>query len=606
MNKRHLVCRKMPLVLGFAWVLWLFFPSRPGISQPHAVLSFEAVLRPDNALEVVVDIRGSETNPLTYAVDLGGLEGIRDIGVEALAETGRQNVPFSITRSGRTCVISWGSPPAQSPGGFRLRYVLLGVVGRGERSDEFNWNMLSGFQEFFCDYVKATIAVPAYVSKEASPVIVRSGAEVTRCQKTLGQLKIEAVIVPPGSPLGVQCRLSGVVEGRFFWNRFMKTVGGTALMLFLPLAVFGVLFPVYWLRGRDPHLRPFEAEDSRPPEAITPEVAAAIRSEHVETRDILAAAVDLARLGFLKLTLTGAEPARITEVRVEAVRSFESLPPARRAIAELMTRAADASLTRAFSVEKCAPRSEVEEAREKVYAQAVRDGFFRADPEMERWAYSMAGVVFLGIGACFLASGSVSWTLLACATGFLMASMAAGLQAARTGRVWIRVLLFGAAMVCLSGGLLLIAANPDKMLVTWTAKVGWGLGLAAGVFFCFSPLMPQRTVRGAAEKSRLIAYKTHLKSLRLEDLDAAGLQGEFERGLPFAVVFRYRKEWINRFAACGALTPAWWTTEMASASDGTLTGQNSCTLLRNREPFIETLSILSSALGESPEAGVGG
>jgi hypothetical protein len=116
--------------------------------------------------------------------------------------------------------------------------------------------------------------------------------------------------------------------------------------------------------------------------------------------------------------------------------------------------------------------------------------------------------------------------------------------------------------------------------------------------------MPQRTALGVSEKTRLLAFKSHLESLQPASGDAEALQDEFERGLPYAVIFRHKKQWVNKFSSAGVRTPGWWTVAAAGCEEPT-DGRRPL-LAENREVLLESLSILSSAVGESPAAGSGG
>ncbi len=66
----------------------------------------------------------------------------------------------------------------------------------------------------------------------------------------------------------------------------------------LPLAAFGIMFYLWWTRGRDPRLRPIAAQ-YEPPDQFTPGEAGTLIDNSADMRDITATIVDLAVRGYL-------------------------------------------------------------------------------------------------------------------------------------------------------------------------------------------------------------------------------------------------------------------------------------------------------------------
>src|SRR5262249_2376600 len=68
--------------------------------------------------------------------------------------------------------------------------------------------------------------------------------------------------------------------------------------LFLPLAVFLIMFRVWWTNGRDPRLRSIAAQ-YEPPEKLTPGECGTLVDNSADMKDITASIVDLAVRGYL-------------------------------------------------------------------------------------------------------------------------------------------------------------------------------------------------------------------------------------------------------------------------------------------------------------------
>ncbi|HET7042244.1 MAG TPA: DUF2207 domain-containing protein, partial [Gemmatimonadales bacterium] len=69
----------------------------------------------------------------------------------------------------------------------------------------------------------------------------------------------------------------------------------------LPIPVFGLMFLLWYTRGRDPRLRPITVQ-YEPPKGMTPGEAGTLTDESVDMRDITATMVDLAVRGYMKIT----------------------------------------------------------------------------------------------------------------------------------------------------------------------------------------------------------------------------------------------------------------------------------------------------------------
>ena len=85
---------------------------------------------------------------------------------------------------------------------------------------------------------------------------------------------------------------------RVFW--FL----GSNPIVFLPLVTFGVMFVLWWYKGRDPDPGRSVAPMYEPPPGMSPAEAGALIDDKIHPRDITSTIVDLAVRGYIKIEET--------------------------------------------------------------------------------------------------------------------------------------------------------------------------------------------------------------------------------------------------------------------------------------------------------------
>ncbi|MDQ7780035.1 MAG: DUF2207 domain-containing protein [Planctomycetota bacterium] len=574
----------------------------PGDCQDDAArASLEADLRTDNILDVRVSLTFRAQKTYSFSIDLGAIESVEGIQVESIRSTPSTKVAFSLARQGQVLTVSWNSVYAGDVQEFRLSYRLVGVVTREAGNDVLFWRVICRTPK--CGYaeVRATLRLPAGVEADRLMTNLHGGAHALGYHGEGNAIKVWTERLPAQSSLSVEVQLpSGLVNHGFLPNKFMKTTGGNILMFLLPALVLCGLFAMFWLRGRDPAIEAPSGVVARPSEGMTPEVAGAVVDERVEVRDIVGGVLDLAAGGFLKLRLIPGRGDQQDEMRVRAEKALDPLPEYRRRIAKLVAGEKEGNT---LSASGSLPRADVAGIRKSIYEEATGRGFFRANPARERLTYGFIGALVAAFGALQVTYSSGSLAIALQGLPFIVASvLVAACVVVSEGRV-LRVVFGLAAAVLLFVGIVVVTSHVGEGGMPWLAKLGWGLIFSSLFFFVFAPFMPQRTAEGAAERARAFAMMEYIRELEPAKGDAGRLQTEFETLLPYAVALRLKKEWINKFANAGVLAPAWWETG-SPKSEGAVEGERR-TLAEVRQEFVETLTLLSTALGESPEAGSG-
>ncbi len=183
-----------------------------------------------------------------------------------------------------------------------IRYTVPNALLYFEDHDELYWNITGDEWDVPINDASAIIQLPAgatgirtlaftgaYSSKEQDADVNVSGSGISfRMKRNLAFREgLTAVI---GWDKGL-VREPGAVQKVFL---FLKS----NWPLFIPIAVFGLMFWRWYTRGRDPRLRPISTRYD-PPEGMTPGEVGALIDNSADMRDITATLVDLAVRGFI-------------------------------------------------------------------------------------------------------------------------------------------------------------------------------------------------------------------------------------------------------------------------------------------------------------------
>lgn len=538
-----------------------------------------ATLRADGSLAVKAVLSLPAGLAGSFAVDVAGYGSLGGVGVRALGKEEKE-VRFTVDRLKGAAVIRWPCFPAGGPTSFEVRYTLSGALASGRSADDLAWGVLSHAQEYGFARLSAALSSPE------GKVTLLGGALKSRLDpRKEGMTRLVAEGLPANTPLKIMVSLPrGTYSGGLPWDKFMKTTGGTIALFLLPVVSFLGLLSVFWLRGTDPVSGgPVPASG----ETLEPEIAGTVMDEYADNRDLAAAALDLARAGCLELEYAPAAGGREASLEIKRVRTLEGLSPHRRALAGLLCSGAESYPGEGMNV------------LDEVYAETARRGFFRADPAAERKAYSLAGAALCGGGLLLLALGAISPAFFAYAVLGFGAPFALSLLALRARRTGLRWALGIAAAAALAAGLAALQPALGAGGLGWVAKLGLGLLFSSFFFFSFAPAMPQRTARGSAEKARILANRLYLETYFPRPGDERKDEG-FQKGLPFAVIYRIRTDWVRKYAAAGGRAPAWWKLRGRAEAGGPPA------LAEVQADFLASLDLLAVKIGELTPAGSGG
>src|ERR1019366_4350827 len=189
---------------------------------------------------------------------------------------------------------------------LEINYTLRNAVRFFDDHDEFYWNVTGNDWPVPIDHASAFVALPpaaagslqaqaftgVYGSVEHDATAEVNGANVTS---------------ETNNPLPMR---GGLTIDIFIPKGILKKPGSLTLMLwflgsnpivFLPFVTLGVMFVLWWLKGRDPDPGISVAPMYEPPAGLTPAEAGALLEDQVHPRDITSTLVDLAVRGYVKI-----------------------------------------------------------------------------------------------------------------------------------------------------------------------------------------------------------------------------------------------------------------------------------------------------------------
>jgi len=190
-----------------------------------------------------------------------------------------------------------------------VSYIVHNGIRYFEDHDEFFWNVTGNDWPVPIDHAEAHVYLPKaaagrlraqaftglYGSAERDATSEVNGAdlafETTNPLPMRGGMTIDIFI-----PKGILNEPGPIT--RFFW--FL----GSNPIVFLPFVTFGVMFVLWWYKGRDPEPGRSVAPMYEPPAGISPAEAGTLIDDTIHPRDITSTIVDLAVRGYVKIEET--------------------------------------------------------------------------------------------------------------------------------------------------------------------------------------------------------------------------------------------------------------------------------------------------------------
>jgi uncharacterized membrane protein len=297
----------------------------------------------------------------------------------------------------------------------------------------------------------------------------------------------------------------GILKEPGALTKFFQFVGGNPI-LFLPFVTFGLMFTLWWYKGRDPEPGMSVAPMYEPPPDISPAEAGTLLDDSIHPRDITSTIVDLAVRGYIKIE----EVVEKGLVFNHKDYVFHLLKPREQWLADLAPHErvmlenifAGGSDTRLSSL-KNRFYTAVPVIRQDIMAALKRKGIYSLDPESAN-GYSIVAAV--GIIAFFGVLQYLGWAEF----------------------VNSAVLLIPCALI------------------------------SAVIWWLFARIMTAKTVKGAKTLVAVLGFQEFMNRVDADRLKVMP-PDTFEKFLPYAMALGVEHHWAQAFAGIVKDPPQWYS-----------------------------------------------
>jgi len=377
--------------------------------------------------------------------------------------------------------------------------------------DEFYWNVTGNDWPVPVDHASATVQFPdgaagslraqaftgVYGSSEHGATATVDGAitkfETSNPLPMRGGMTIDVYI-----PKDVLSEPGSIT--RFFWF-----IGGNAAV-FLPLVTFGVMFGLWWVKGRDPDPGMSVAPMYEPPANISPAEAGTLLDDRIHPKDITSTIVDLAVRGYIKIEEVAEKGLVFTHkdyvfhlLKPQSEWTDQSLAPHERVMLENVF--AGGAETRLSSL-KNRFYTAVPIIREDIMSALRNKGIYLLDPESAN-GYSIGAAVIILIPFALLQYSG-----------------------------WVNFL------------------NSIPLLVG-------SVLVSAVIWFLFARVMTAKTVKGARTLIAVLGFQEFMNRVDAERLKLMP-PTTFEKFLPYAMALGVEHHWAQAFAGIVKDPPGWY------------------------------------------------
>jgi Predicted membrane protein (DUF2207) len=377
--------------------------------------------------------------------------------------------------------------------------------------DEFYWNVTGNDWPVPIDHAAATVRFPDSAAGSLSAQAftgVYGSAERDATSKIVGaEARFET-----NNPLPMRGGLTidiyipkDILKEPSALTRFFWLIGGNPVV-FLPIVTFGVMFVLWWHKGRDPDPGMSVAPMYEPPPGISPAEAGTLLDDTIHPRDITSTMVDLAVRGYIKIEETAEKGLVFTHkdyvfhsLKPIAEWTDKSLAPHERVMLENVFQGGQQ--TRLSSL-KNRFYTAVPIIRQDIMAALRNKGIYLLDPESANGYSIGAAVAILIPFAIFQYMG------------------------------WANFL------------------NAIPLLVGCVL-------LSAVIWWLFARVMTAKTVKGGRVRVAILGFQEFMNRVDAERLKLMP-PTTFEKFLPYAMALGVEHHWAQAFAGIVKDPPSWY------------------------------------------------
>ena len=520
-------------VLAATCVCAVVLATSPAASAEETTLDKSWTI---DSLNVVLDVQengdvvADETFAYTFTgnyhfverdVPLDAWQGIADIEVRdangAVLVESDSDTPgtYRAYKEGSTEWIRVNFDITDAPATYTFHYRAKGAVSFGDKDDALIWYVLGAETETQIGRVQTTVKLPGAVPSEdlMNSLDVGYGVESAVYSPGPSTMVYEATNVLPYTHFWTNTGFPKGVVKHHWTARQVVSLVVPILGFFLPIATFLTVLLVWMRRGRDQPGQTYAKYVSEPPSDLSPGLVGALIDEKVDTKEVIATIVDLARRGYLEMTDGKAEGAtHKAGIIYTRLKPLDDLKGFEKMVAQSLfddghpDQVTNSELKNHFYVH-------VQPIVTQVYEEVTTGGLFRKNPKKTRSA-------------------------------------------------WVRY-----------GFLLLVTVAVVSYILSKADVDGWGWLVAGAVvsaivIWSFAGHMPGRTLKGAQEQKKWEAFRNYLRDLtRFQDMEAA--KDKYEACLPYAVALGVEKDWTRRFEDLTVPSPTWYHPPVIIMGDGT-------------------------------------
>jgi uncharacterized protein (TIGR04222 family) len=441
-------------------------------------------------------------------VPLGNFDGMTDIEVRdangAVLPKGDTPGTFNTFKQGNLQYIQVNFDLTDTSATWVFHYRAKAAIQYFDQGDELRWYVFDAETPVSIGAVKATVKLPGSVPSDKMTQSVQAGygVQTNVTSPAASTMVYQASNIPPNTQFWI---VTGFPKGvvKYTWTaRRLAAFLIPKIGFLLPIAFLLGMLLIWRRRGRDEPGTVYATYVSEPPSTLSPGLAGALIDEKVDTKEVIATIVDLARRGYLEITDT-----EKTGVLGRAVTIFTRRKPLDDLQGFELTVAQslfDENHPETVTTTELRNHfyAHVEPIVSQVYTEVTTAGMFHQNPKKARarwFGYGfLVAVILGGLTAIFALAGLPGWGW------FLLGSIV-------------------------------------SVIIVWV----------------FAPHMPQRTSKGAQEQRKWEAFRNYLKDLsRFKDMASA--KENFEKYLPYAIAFGVEKEWTRRFEDLTVSSPDWY------------------------------------------------
>lgn len=393
-----------------------------------------------------------------------------------------------------------------------LTYKVFNGLKYFEDHDELYWNVTGDEWEVPIESASARILLPAGAT--GVKALAFSGAYGAREPHADVQITGPEVLFRMTRQLGFREGLTAVVG----WDKGLVAEPGplqrTGLFLrynwplALPIGVLGLMWSLWYRRGRDPRLRPITVA-YEPPDRLTPAELGTLIDNSPDLRDITATLVDLAVRGYLRIE-ERTEPVLLglwsgTSYRLHRLKpaaEWTGLSPHEQAILSGVFFDDNATVELAQLGNHF--YRYLDGIKSSLFEQLLGRGYYAKRPDRVKRLYVTAGI------AVTIAS------------------------------------VFGAALLNERYGIAL--------------QTGMTAGILSGLIIVgFGWFMPARTMRGSRALEQVLGFEEFLTRVESDRFQRVVKTPElFEKFLPFAMALGVEQNWVRAFDGIYTQPPTWY------------------------------------------------